>query len=289
MTVSAPIPCLDLTFAGDAADLPDRVSLALDDFAPAAIHETGDALAPVWRVFLSDPAATSRAAEVLTNRFAREGLRVARAEVPDEDWAARTQAHLTRITVGAITVAPPWDMPPAGSGMVITIFPSTGFGTGHHQTTRLCLELLQRVPLDGRRVVDLGTGSGVLALAAWRLGAKEVEGIDYEADALDNARENLRLNGADEAITLRQADLRVERVAAADLVVANLTGALLVSLAPAMTDLVRPGGTLVVSGFMAPEVGALRAVFEPALVHTAESGEDAWRALRFDRAPLPRA
>jgi ribosomal protein L11 methyltransferase len=289
VTVPAPIPCLDLTFAGDAGDLPDRVALALDDFAPAAIHETGDARTPVWRVFLSDPAATGRAAELLASRFAGDGLRVARAEVPDEDWAARTQAHLTRITVGELVVAPPWDTPPDGSGTVITIFPSTGFGTGHHQTTRLCLGLLQQVRIEGRRVVDLGTGSGVLALAAWRLGAAEVEGIDYEADALDNARENLRLNGAGEAITLRLADLRVERVAPADLVVANLTGALLVSLAPAITDLVRPGGTLVVSGFMAPEVDALRAVFEPVLTHTGERGEDAWRALRFDRAPLPRA
>lgn len=289
MTVPAPVPCLDLTFAGDAADLPDRVALALDDFAPAAIHETGDALTPVWRVFLSDPAATGEAAELLTSRFAGDGLLVARAEVPDEDWAARTQAHLTRITVGEIVVAPPWDPAPAGSGTAITIVPSTGFGTGHHQTTRLCLGLLQQVPLEGRRAVDLGTGSGVLALAAWRLGATEVEGIDYEADALDNARENLRLNGADAAITLRLADLRVERMAPADVVVANLTGALLVSLAPAIADLVRPGGTLLVSGFMAPEVAALRAVFEPALTYTGESAEDAWRALRFDRAPLSRA
>jgi ribosomal protein L11 methyltransferase len=287
--VAAPIPCLDLTFARDAADLPDRVALALDDFAPAAIHETGDALTPIWRVFLSDPAATGRAAEVLAGRFAADGLTVARAEVPDEDWAARTQAHLTRIAVDDVTIAPPWDLPPPGDGIVITIFPSTGFGTGHHQTTRLCLQLLQRTELEGRRVVDLGTGSAVLALTAWRLGAAEVEGIDYEEDALVNARENLRLNGAGEAITLRLADLRVERVAPADLVVANLTGALLVSLAPAIVDLVRPGGTLVVSGFTAPEVAALHAVFEPALACTAEIGEDAWRALRFDRAPLPLA
>ena len=289
MTVATPIPCIDLTFGSDAADLPDRVALALDDFAPAAIHETGDALTPVWRVFLSDPAATGRAAEVLTSCFAADGLTVTRAEVPDEDWAARTQAHLTRITVGDVIVAPPWDTPPAGDGIVITIFPSTGFGTGHHQTTRLCLQLLQGVRPEGKRVVDLGTGSGVLALTAWRLGAAEVEAIDYEEDALANARENLRLNGASQVITLRLADLRVERVTPADVVVANLTGALLVSLAPAILDLVRPGGTLVISGFMAPEVDAMRAVFEPGLACTAEIGEDTWRALRFDRAPLPRA
>ena len=104
-----------------------------------------------------------------------------------------------------------------------------------------------------------------------------------------DAHDQGQLNGAGGAISLRLADLRVERVAPADLVVANLTGALLVSLAPAIIDLVRPGGILVVSGFMAPEVDALRAVFEPALTHTGEAAEDAWRALRFDRAPLSRA
>jgi ribosomal protein L11 methyltransferase len=243
----------------------------------------------VWRVFLTDPAAISRVAQLLHARFSGDGLAVARAEVPDEDWAARTQAHLTRIIVGGVTIAPPWDLPAPGSGIVVTVFPSTGFGTGHHQTTRLCLALLQRALPAGKRVVDLGTGSGVLALTAWRLGAADIEAIDYEEDALDNARENLRLNGAVAAIALRRADLRVEPVAPADLILANLTGALLVSLAPAIVNVVRPGGTLVISGFMAPEVDAMRAVFEPALALADEIGEDAWRALRFDRAPFPRA
>jgi ribosomal protein L11 methyltransferase len=287
--VSSPIPCLDLVFPGDAADLADRVSLALDDLAPAAIHETGNDAAPVWRVFLSDPAGIPRAAQLLNARFAGEGLGVATAVVPDEDWAARTQAHLTRITVGEVTIAPPWDTPPAGSGTIVTIYPSTGFGTGHHQTTRLCLRLLQAAEPAGKRVVDLGTGSGVLALTAWRLGAGEVEAIDYDEDAVDNARENLRLNGAGGAIVLRQGDVRVDAPAPADLVIANLTGALLISLAPMLVSLVRPAGTLIISGFLAPEIDAMRAVFEPDLTFVDEAGEDAWRGLRFDRAPLPRA
>jgi ribosomal protein L11 methyltransferase len=287
--VASPIPCLDLVFPGDAPDLADRVALALDDLTPAAIHETGDDSAPVWRVFLSDPAAIPRAAQLLKARFDREGLGVVVADVPDEDWAARTQAHLTRITVGNVTVAPPWDSPPAGSGIVITIYPSTGFGTGHHATTRLCLRLLQDAAPAGRRVVDLGTGSGVLALTAWRLGATEIEAIDYDEDAVANARENLRLNGAANGIVLRQGDVRVEAPAPGDLVVANLTGALLISLAPTLVSLVRPGGTLIISGFLAPEIDAMRAVFEPVLTFVVEAGEDAWRGLRFDRAPLSRA
>lgn len=287
--MSAPLPCLDLAFPDNAPDLADRVALALDDLAPAAIHETGHDAAPVWRVFLSDPAAIPRAAQLLGARFGGEGLGVAIAEVPDEDWAARTQAHLTRVTVGAVTVAPPWDMPPTGAGTIVTIYPSTGFGTGHHATTRLCLQLLQAAEPAGKRVVDLGTGSGVLALTAWRLGASDVEAVDYDEDAVDNARENLRLNGAGDAIVLRQGDVRVSAPPPGDLVIANLTGALLISLAPTLVSLIRPGGTLVISGFLAPEIDAMRAVFEPALALVAEVGEDAWRGLRFDRAPLSRA
>jgi len=279
------IPCLDLHFPELAThpDLPDLVSLALDDLAPAAIHETGDAVAPVWRVFLSDPARIDDATQTLVARFRSTGLRVARAEVDDEDWAARSQAHLTRVSVGRITVTPPWDAAPASDGVVVIVFPSTGFGTGHHQTTRLCLRLLQQVELAGRRAVDLGTGSGVLALAAWRLGASEIEAVDYDVDAVVNARENLRLNGAESAITLRQADLTVEPVAPGDVVTANLTGAMLIAQAPSLIALVRPGGTLIVSGFLAPEVDAICSMFTPELARVEEAAEDAWRALRFMR------
>ena len=259
------------------------VSLALDDLAPAAIHEAGDELTTVWRVFLADPARLDDATQTLTGRFGPAGLRVARVDVDDEDWAARSQAHLTAVSVGRIIVAPPWDVPQASDFVVVIVYPSTGFGTGHHQTTRLCLRLLQQVELAGRRFVDLGTGSGVLALAAWRLGASDIEALDYDEDAVVNARENLRLNGADSAISLRQADLTVEPVLPADVVTANLTGAMLVAQASSIGALVRPGGTLIVSGFLAHEVDAIRSTFTPELAYVEEAAEDTWRALRFMR------
>ena len=259
------------------------VSLALDDLAPAAIHEAGDDLVAVWRVFLADPTRLDAATQTLIGRFGSTGLRVVRVEVDDEDWAARSQAHLTRVSVGRITVAPPWDASAATDGVVVIVYPSTGFGTGHHQTTRLCLRLLQQVELAGRRLVDLGTGSGVLALAAWRLGASDIEALDYDEDAVVNARENLRLNGAESAITLRQADLTVEPIVPGDVVTANLTGAMLIAQAPSLTALVRPGGTLIVSGFLAHEVDAIGSTFTPELAYVEEAAEDAWRALRFMR------
>lgn len=280
------IPCLDLIFPSlaDHPELPDQVSLALDDLSPATIHEAGADLTPTWRVFLADPRRTDAAARELAARFGTSGLRVEPAEVDDEDWAARSQAHLTRVTVGRLTVAPPWDDAPPPDGLLVIVYPSTGFGTGHHQTTRLCLGLLQQhVDVSGRRVVDLGTGSGVLALAAWRLGATDIEALDYDEDAIVNARENLRLNGAGQAITLRQADLRTEAVAPGDVVTANLTGALLLAQASAIAGLVRPGGTLILSGILAAEVDAVSAAFGAGLTPVDLAAENEWRALRFTR------
>lgn len=279
------IPCLDLIFPNlaDHPELPDQVSLALDDLSPAAIHEAGADLAPTWRVFLADPRRTDAAARDLAARFGSSGLRIEPVEVEDEDWAARSQAHLTRVTVGRMTVAPPWDAALPADGLLVIVYPSTGFGTGHHQTTRLCLALLQHVDVTGRRVVDLGTGSGVLALAAWRLGATDIEALDYDEDAIVNARENLRLNGAGSTITLRQADLRSDAVAPGDVVTANLTGALLLAQAEAIAALVRPGGTLILSGILAAEVDAVSSAFRAQLAHVDMAAENEWRALRFTR------
>jgi ribosomal protein L11 methyltransferase len=164
-----------------------------------------------------------------------------------------------------------------------------GFGTGHHQSTRLCLTLLQDVPLAGTRVLDIGTGSGVLAIAAARLGAARVEGIDYDPDALANAQDNVERNQAQRTVSMRLGSLGADRpgdwddpslpaggpaleavraaaapgakaathVAAApvgchptfDLVLANLTGAALLRLADDIVPLLASGGSLVVSGF----------------------------------------
>jgi ribosomal protein L11 methyltransferase len=279
------IPALDLRFPPLVLrpNLPDLVALALDDLAPAAIHETGPDDSPTWRVFLTDTRLTGKAAALLSAEFGELGLDVTLASIEEVDWAARSQAHLTRINVGRVTVAPPWDAAPPGGGVLVIIQPSTGFGTGHHQTTRLCLDLLQRAGVAGRRILDLGTGSGVLALAAWRLGAASVEAIDNDEDALVNARENVRLNGGDSRIALRFADLRAAAIEPADIVTANLTGALLVSEARHIRDLVKPGGQLILAGFMTAESSDVTAAFVPPFEVAHATSEDEWHAVRLKR------
>jgi ribosomal protein L11 methyltransferase len=273
----AEYPALDLQFLsapGPDAFLRERLYALLDDFDPTAIHEdeSGDA----WRVFFGSTEHRNAAAAHLATAVSPHLLRAAAVDIPDDDWARRSQQNLKAIQVDGLVIAPPWDVPV--NAPVIVIEPSTGFGTGHHATTRLCLRLMQHAPLRGARVVDVGTGSGVLALAAWKLGATEIVAVDTDPDALDNARANVARNGAAGRIDVVRADLRALQVEAADLVVANLTAALLVREARTLLRLVRRHGYLILSGF-APDH---KVEIEPAFSGTIavkESGEGDWHAM----------
>ena len=283
------VPALELFFPplSTHPDLPDRVAVALDGAGLAAVHEAGSDAEPLWRVFLTDPAGTSRVAAELQNEFAADGCRVTLVEIEDEDWAARSQANLTHVRVGRLVVAPPWDIPPGlpHDTHLIVIPPSMGFGTGHHETTRLCLRLLQDLDLRGKRLVDVGTGSGVLAIAAVLLGAGSVEGIDYDEDALTSARESVAVNGLSGRIRLRAADIRSDRTAAADVVTANLTGALLVAVAPELASIADAGGSLILSGFQPLEAASVIDAFAPFATVASLIVDGEWHAAHLLRTP----
>ena len=256
---------------------PDLLQAALVDFDVAAIDErSGDA----WRVFFHTSAGRDRAADVLPQGFPSSTF--TRIDVADENWAVRSQASLRAVRVGAILVAPPWGVPDAAGdqaenlssiAIVIVIEPSMGFGTGHHATTRLCLNALQQIDLKGRSVMDAGTGSGVLAIAASRLGASHVVAIDDDADAVQSARDNAVRNGA--AVDFRVTDLRSVILPPFDIVVANLTGGLLIQSAAHLTALVGARGTMVVSGVMTHEEAAVLTAF-PAFRTVERYQEDEW-------------
>jgi ribosomal protein L11 methyltransferase len=272
-------PALDVRYgaAPDVGPLQELLYAELDAFEPLAIHEH-DA-ADGWRVFFRQPAQRDGARAALAAAFGDRLLDLSAVDVDDGDWARRSQAALTAITAGRITIAPPWDVPAnrdPGSGILIIIEPSMGFGTGHHATTRLCLGLLQELDVRGKRVVDVGTGSGVLALAAWRLGASSVTALDHDPDALQNARENIERNGGAAAIEVVQADLSDGGIPRADIVLANLTGAVLERHAAALTSLTGGEGTLVVSGFSPDELDGVAGAFGLAPLRVVREGE--WAA-----------
>ena len=289
-------PALDV--GGQPSDL---VLATLVDFEPTAIEERESGM----RVYFASGRERDAAADALGPRFA-----VCPIEVADGDWARRSQQNLAPVAVGRITVAPfpvsdrpstPGPQPsPAGdlssvltaqrsvagnspSAITIIITPSMGFGTGHHATTRLCLEALQQIDLTGASVLDVGTGSGVLAIAAARLGAAHALGIDTDPDAIASARENLALNGSGGTmpnVSFEVADVTSGELPRADVVTANLTGALLVRATSALQGSLRGGGTLVVSGLLAEERRAVIGAFGR-LEPTWEKAEDGWVGLAF--------
>jgi ribosomal protein L11 methyltransferase len=247
----------------DVRNIPELFEAALADYHVTAINDSDEA----WRIFFHTVEERDRAAAGLRAEFS--GLAIEAVDVPDDDWAARSQASLRAIQIGRVIVAPPWDAP-----IAIVVQPSMGFGTGHHATTRLCLAALQQLDLRGKTVIDIGTGSGVLAMAASLLGAANVIAIDNDEDAVSAARENLGLNPR-ARVSLQVGDLRDAGPANADVVLANLTGALLVSAAPRLRQLTDSGGRLLLSGFVTREERDLLQAFEPLTVeHRAQ--EDEW-------------
>ena len=266
-----------LSVAGVDGDLALAVA---DDHSPTAAEQSGDSIT----IFFRDAQARDSARQAMAAAF--PGAVVAAREVSDEDWARRSQENLRPVTVGALTVYPGSGLQsPTPGSIAIVIRPSMGFGTGHHSTTRLCLLALQREELAGRSVFDIGTGSGVLAIAAVRLGAVRALGIDNDPDAIQAARENLSLNPEVVGVTFEAADLAEVRLKVADIVIANLTGALLARGARRILETLRPGGRLIVSGLLADERDHVIAAFQPAEI-VWESREDEWVAITFGRPTL---
>ncbi len=286
--------------ADPAGELEGLVMLALDECPPLAIEDLTPQLLPPgglwdpaapppdppptplhWRLGFRDDADRARAQAGLA--ALDRGLAIEAVDLPDDNWVARSQQALTAITAGRFVVAPPWDVPPrVADGLhLIVIEPSMGFGTGHHATTRLCLRALGAVDVAGRTVVDVGTGSGVLAMAAALAGAGAVTAIDNDPDAVAAAERSAVLNTLPRPVRFVAGDVATPGPAA-DLVLANLTGAMLIRAADHLADAVVPGGVLIASGFMEDERPAVEAALSG---FAAESriDDDGWCAVTFRR------
>jgi ribosomal protein L11 methyltransferase len=212
----------------------------------------------------------------------------------DEDWSATWKQGLAprRIT-DRLVVKPTWALWEAREGqVVIDIDPQMAFGTGEHATTRGCLRLLDRALRPGDRVLDVGSGSAVLAIAAAKLGASETIAVEYDADANLNARENLARNGVEDAVRILEAMADAELLAELgpfDLILANILSSVIRPLLPAFRQSFggQSSGRLIVSGILRSEhqavvQDALAAGFDVAEV---DQEEEWWSALLIPTPP----
>ena len=309
-------PALIIRLNGISSASRDQLVALLADSQLVAIQEDDLTAPQVWTAHFATTDGRDGAALALQTSPDFQQLEIRPVEVEDDDWARRTQADLPAIRIGRVIVAPPWDLPDSEASLrsrapspeppatdlahraprippsdsdahpasripdpvVVIIEPSRGFGTGHHQSTRLCIALLQNRNLVGQTMIDVGTGSGVLAITAAKLGAAYVAAIDVDPDAVENARENIAANAVTEVVDAHVEDFTIASRLPADVVTANLTGTLLARHAVELGRLVRPTGTLIVSGFNVEERQMVEEAFASAFAIGESAEEDDWWA-----------
>lgn len=244
-------------------------AILLDDDADFTYTERTDV---PWTVRGTVPApfdttarrALRRHLVALPLRFPLGRMRV--IEVRPEQWSEAWKRFFGVLHLGQRTVVrPTWEKYHAQAGeVVIDLDPGTAFGTGQHETTRLCLEALEDVVTPGCTVLDVGAGSGILAIAAAKHGAKRVRAIDLDASTVTVMRENAERNGVSARITAAAGTLgeawpwpRTSPVECADVVVANISSTAVRAMLPVIVAAVKPGGAAVLSGFLAVDAGAM--------------------------------
>lgn len=207
----------------------------------------------------------------------------------NEDWEREWRRGLQPRKVSRRFVVKPswteWDA--AAEEVVLVIDPQMAFGTGEHATTRGCLRLIDELLRPGDRVLDVGSGSGILSIAAARLGASEVVAIEYDSDANLNARENFDRNGVSDRVSLREglADPEtIRRLGPFDVILANILSSVIRPLLPAMRDALRNEGRIVVSGILVRERDeVVRAASEAGLRVLREDTEEEWWSAALTR------
>ncbi len=196
--------------------------------------------------------------------------------IEDQDWERSWMDNFQPMRFGQrLWIVPSWHAAPEPDAVNLLLDPGLAFGTGTHPTTALCLEWLDAQPLQGQSLLDFGCGSGILAIAGLLLGAEHAVGTDIDTQALDASRDNAERNGiAAERFALYLPEQLPEK--AADVVVANILAGPLVSLAPRITALVKPGGRLALSGILAEQAEEVRAAYSDAFELDPTADKDGW-------------
>ena len=188
-------------------------------------------------------------------------------EIKDEDWETNWKQYFHPIRVGRkLVICPTWqEHASLRDDVIIFLDPGMAFGTGHHPTTRMCMELLEDTIVGGEKIIDLGCGSGILSVTAVKLGALSSIGFEIESNASKVAKENCVLNGVDESVEVFNSTLPDYRYSEGDfdLALANISAKVIIELADHLTKGLRSGGKLILSGVLENALEDVRDVFKP--------------------------
>lgn len=200
----------------------------------------------------------------------------------DSEWLYKWQEHFKPAKVGErIVVKPGWeDYEPSAGELVIEMDPGMAFGSGLHETTSMCVRALEKYMAEDAKVLDVGTGTGILAMAAVLLGAENALGIDIDEEAVRVATENIRKNGLENRIAVMKGNLMDGVAYRPDVIVANLMADLVMMLSPAAAEQLGPGGIYITSGILDIKEDAVKSAIEAAgfdIIEVLADGE--WRAI----------
>ncbi|MDR3050533.1 MAG: 50S ribosomal protein L11 methyltransferase [Oscillospiraceae bacterium] len=229
--------------------LDERILAGMGEDVRVIAYFPADAQAPETLALLQEKLVTLALADI---GLPLGSLAVSRAAVREEDWAENWKRHYKPFRVGErLVVKPSWEAyAPQKGDLILQMDPGMAFGTGTHETTWMCMEMLERHVTPGCACIDVGTGTGILAIAAALLGAGDVLAIDIDPDAIKVARENIARNGVADRVRAVTGDLLAETGAVAQVVVANIIADVIIRLAGPARRRIVPGGVLLCSGII---------------------------------------
>ncbi len=218
----------------------------------------------------ADPVRLVREAAALAGLAAVPAFRL--GALGDEDWVRKSQAQFAATEIGArLWIGPTWHEPPPGR-IAVRVDPGLAFGTGTHPTTKLVLNFLERNVKGGARVLDYGCGSGILAIAAAKLGAARVDAVDVDPQAVETATANARANG----VALRAALPEALPAALYDIVVSNILAQPLIVLAPLLAARAAPQGRIALAGILESQAAEVIASYRPWFELRSDETDEGW-------------
>ena len=239
-------------------------------------------------VFLSADRSLAEAKAFLSERIATLALdaEIRTEGMKEEDWAEAWKKYYHPIRIGRVTVVPAWeDYTPDEGERILRMDPGMAFGTGTHETTRLVMEMLSEEIRGGERLLDVGTGSGILALCASKLGAAACYAYDIDPMAVRVAKENVEKDGASNVIC-GEADLLrgIDRTSPYDFVVANIVADIILRLLPDLGEVMCDGGRAILSGIIGERVEEIRgSIASHGFTLVREASERDWYALLIQK------